>query len=39
MELDVAEWCAAPVEKTTQVEKEADAVENGTTGRWPGGEE
>jgi len=39
VELDVAEWCAAPVEKTTPVEKGADVVENGTTGRWPGGEE
>ena len=38
-ELNAAEWCAAPVEKTTPVEKEADVVENGTTGRWPGGEE
>jgi hypothetical protein len=33
VELDAAEWRAAPVEKV------ASAVESAVMGRWPGGEE
>jgi hypothetical protein len=35
VELDAAEWRAAPVEKVVPVEKAASAVEDAVAGRWP----